>query len=347
MREEPLRELLDAIDVEVIHKNGRGWLVSRCPFAPYLHEFGTDRNPSFFVKVNPTGYSGFNCFTCHQKGNITSLLTKLGNYREEDYNSLIIRAIGEETPESFEEWDRVREEERVLEEAEPLDAGMAQLHLSMYPLAYEHFESREYLRSRDIQEPAARLLDLRFDPEERRILFPVYGFDRELYGFTGRTVLHEMQWPKSMDKRSRYSKVKDYAGLKKDKLILGEHLVREDSDLPFLVVEGLFALASMVDLGVREFCDPIATMGSYLSDYQKDIIVSYGKPVFMLYDRDAAGDLGLFGKENDSSSLGAIDKLRKEVPTARCRYPKGFSDPDDLDYDHVKWMVTKGKCEWY
>jgi len=33
MKEEPLRELLSEIDVEVIHKNGRGWLVSQCPFA--------------------------------------------------------------------------------------------------------------------------------------------------------------------------------------------------------------------------------------------------------------------------------------------------------------------------
>lgn len=347
MKEGPLRELLAEADIDIIHKNARGWLVGQCPFAPYLHEYGTDSNPSFFVKVNPAGYSGFNCFTCHQKGNLTVMLNKLSNYREVNYQYLIIRALTEETPESFEDWDRIREEERVLEELEPMDDGMAQVYLSMYPLAWEHLQSREYLQARGGKEVTSRLLDLRFDPEEQRILFPVYGFDRELYGFTGRTILDQEDWPVSMDRKVRYSKVKDYAGLKKDRLILGEHLIQDDPQRPLLVVEGLFALAHMIDIGVREFADPIATMGSYMSDAHRDIIIEYGKPVHMLYDNDAAGRLGLFGKEDDDEHLGAIDKLIDHVPVARCLYPKGITDPDDLTLNHLRWMIQKGKSEWY
>lgn len=328
MNEKNLRDLLDEINVSVIHKNSRGWLVARCPFAPYLHEFGTDRSPSFFVKVNEEGYSGFNCFTCHAKGNLTKLLTRLGSLRGDNYDSLVLRSLGQEIPDSFADWDDKREAREIQQEIDPLDA---ELFLRMYPLAWEAKESRAYLKQRGVTRDAAALLDLRFDDEAKRILFPVYDHARRLFGFSGRSIIRDDHRAKSNPK------VRDYAGLKKEQCILAEHLIEDDK--PILLVEGLFALAHMISIGVREFCNPVASMGSHLSEAQRDILVDRDLPVYLLYDNDAAGDLGLYGDEEDEEDEGAIDKLKPHVPTFVCLYPEEINDPDKLSFDQVRSMV--------
>ena len=188
------------------------------------------------------------------------------------------------------------------------------------------------------------MLDLRYDPENHRVLFPVYGpreFDHggrgrpedssqagdswlPLFGFTGRTILLKEQWPPK-----GYPKVRDYAGLQKRKLILGEHLIRED-DRPLLIVEGLFALAHSISCGVRDYCDPVAVMGSHIGDEKRDLIVGWDKPCFLLFDNDLAGDEGMFGPIENGQHVGggAVDMLRGEVPTKLCIYPEGVEDTD-------------------
>lgn len=333
MREDLLRDILAEVDIPIIHRNRRNWLVAKCPFAEYLHEYGTDTNPSFFIKIAADGYSGFNCFTCKQTGNLTRLFDKLGSLRGHDYNSLSIRAMLEETPDSFEEWDRNSEEEIKLV---PLDQ---QIYFRMYPSALKSKSAVKYLQQRDISKETVELLNLRHDPDEARILFPVFGAEDRLYGFTGRTTLSKSQWPSS-----KFAKVKDYSGLKKDRLILGEHLIQEDK--PILLVEGLFAYANMYEIGVDEFCSPVASMGSHLSTYQASILTDYGLPIYVLYDNDAAGEQGLYGPKNNRGKHdggGVIDLLRPHVPTMVCEYPKGTSDPDELSYSSVKKMVLGNK----
>tara|TARA_R110002153_G_scaffold26421_5_gene82933 strand:+ start:13206 stop:14213 length:1008 start_codon:yes stop_codon:yes gene_type:complete len=333
MTEGKLRELLSDLDIEVKHKNTKGWLISKCPFSEELHEYGTDSNPSFNVKIHPEGYSAFKCFTCKQKGNLLKLIGRLQSIRGEDYNNLTIRVMGEEVPDSFADYEDGIEEESELTVLE------AETFLSMYPLAYEEKDCKKYLKDvRGISEATSKTLDLRYDADSRRVLFPVKGFDGSLFGFTGRTILTKEQYPSK-----KYPKVKDYVGLKKERLVLGEELIEEDK--PILIVEGLFAYAHMVDIGVREFCSPIATMGSNLSDYQRDIIVDYDVPVFLLYDDDLAGDHGLYGDEQNQESLGAIDKLKSHTPTSVCLYPEDIDDPDDLDCDTVREMVLGSNSE--
>ena len=333
MREQALREILAEVDVQVVHLNRRNWLVAKCPFAEYLHEYGTDTNPSFFIKVAPDGYSGYNCYTCKQTGNLTRFFDKLGSLRGHDYNALAIRALLEETPDNFEDWDQVRDEEARMT---PLDKD---IYFRMYPSALSSKNSVNYLRRRDISKETVELLEIRHDPDEARILFPVYGSQERLYGFTGRTTLPKEKWP-----RTKFAKVKDYSGLKKDRLLLGEHLIQDDK--PILLVEGLFAYANMYEIGADEFCSPVASMGSHLSIHQASILTDYGLPVYLLYDNDLAGLSGLYGPKNKKGEYeggGAVDLLRPHVPTMVCQYPEGIDDPDELDFQTVKMMVRGDK----
>jgi hypothetical protein len=330
MQEGKLRKLLRDLDIDIMHKNRRGWLVAPCPFSPYLHEFGTDSNPSFCVKINDEGYSGFNCFTCHQRGNLSHLINRLGEFRDDDYHKMAIRAMIEETPDNFKDFDESMDEMMEVDEIDPIDAA---IYLRMYPMAWDSKEAKAYLTARGIGKKTCELLDLRWDSDQRRVLFPVYGYDRELYGFTGRSILAPEDYPSK-----KYPKVKDYAGLRKDSLLLGGHLV--DLTKPVIVVEGLFALAHLIEIGVPEFANVVATMGSFLSENQRDALVDFDQTIFLLYDDDAAGDLGLFGNPDRKDHPGAVSMLKPHVPTFVCLYPEDSTgDPDDLGIETVREMV--------
>lgn len=327
MNEPNLRALLRDLRIPIIHKNGKGWAVCACPFAPFQHELGIDRNPSFFVRINPTGYSGFNCYSCHEKGNLHKLITKLAYYRDEDYDSLVIRALRKEIPDRFDEWEEHRG--AVLEAMDPLDV---ELHYRMYASAWDDKEARSYLKRREISREACDTLQLRFDPDSKRIMFPVRDFEGGLYGFSGRTILPT---------NDRRPKVRDYAGLKKERCLLGENLI--DPDKPMLLVEGLFALARMVAIGARKYVNPVASMGSVLSAHQANILADFSQPVYLLYDLDFAGDQGIFGafnkKEGRFMGGGAFDKLKPHVPTLVCEYPEGREDPDSFMLDDLRYAL--------
>ena len=348
MTEGKLRDLLGKVGVKVIHKNSNNWLVCQCPFAEWKHENGRDTNPSFTIKINDKGYSGYNCFTCGSKGTLTTLLLELGELRGEDYRELARRAFLAETPDQFDDYDAKDYDEAF----EPMEDSQSFIYLQMYPLAWEDEVSRNYLLGRGITEQTSHTLDLRYDPESKRVIFPVYDFENKLYGFTGRTTLSNDY----MRLNKKYPKVKDYAGLRKEKCILGEHLISEDDEKPIIVVEGLFALAHFVNLGVREFADVVAVMGSSLSDTQAEMLVSYSRPIILCFDDDKAGNEGLFGLldvikskelgEDIYKGGGAIDKLKSETKTYVAYFPEGIEDPDDLTLEDVRDIALSNSKEF-
>ena len=318
MIEFKLRNLLSELGVEVSHKNSSNWLQAKCPFAEKYHISGTDNSPSFNVKINDDGLSAYKCFSCKRHGTLEDLVFSLGRMRGRDYTKYLLLCSEEGKPESFPDFEDNHYKE--VEELEPLDFRKFEVAMRIYPEAYSRIESKDYLLSRGVSESTSKLLNLRYDPSGNRVLFPVMDNLQQVYGYTGRLI---------GSANSNNPKVKDYFGLRKERLLLGEHLVEKGK--PILVVEGLFALAHMIEIGVREFCNPVATMGSYLSDFQRDKIIDYDSSIFLLYDDDEAGDLGI---------AGAVEKLKAHVPTFIGLYPEEVDDPDDLDFDQVKEMVV-------
>lgn len=330
MKKQDLVDILGELDIEVLHFNYRGWAVARCPFAEFLHERGTDHSPSFNVRVDATGPSGFWCFTCKQKGRISSLINRLGHYRGERYNSLALKAEVMEIPDALPDFEQEPEEALRQEAINPA------LYMAMYPLPAEDEDAVAYLKKRGISRKTAELLELRYDPERRRILFPVFDYKRDLYGFTGRSIVPDKL------RSEKVPKIKNYAGLRKELRLLGEQLIEKGK--PIIVVEGLFALAHLIEIGVAKFANVVAVMGSSLSEAQRDALLFYDCPVYLLFDNDAAGDMGLYGlwdaQRQEYEGNGAVDLLSKHVPTFVCLYPEGKNDPDELVCDDVEEMIT-------
>jgi len=340
MIEGDLRRILDELEVQVVAKTPGGWLNCHCPMAEYRHMSGRDNSPDFFVKINPTGVSGYHCFACKSKGRISTLVRRLEFYRDATYKGLAIRADLADIANGFEEWGARADHEP---EPDPLNKAA---YLSMYPLAYEHTDGRTYLEKRGISHGTAELLNLQYDDEEWRILFPVFDFNSDLYGFTGRSILppeeiNAINVRRKHKNRLPYPKVRDYAGLKKERMLLGEHLM--DTSKPQWLVEGLFAFAHCVEIGVRERFNVLAPLGSRVSEYQRDLLTGYNKPVWLAFDNDGAGELGIFGDpESPTTNPGAYALLKDHVPTFIPYWPEGVNDPDDLTLEDVLRM-TEGE----
>jgi len=298
MTEGNLREILGELGIKVVGKNSDDWLLVPCPFAAYgFHKHPIDRNPSMFAKINPTGHSGFQCFACKQTGSIHALVKKIEHYSGESYGSLAIRAKLKEMECGFAEYGE--HENESYEEPKPVPDAVWR---GLFPLAWDSAQARGYLESRGISQHTSALIGLLWDAKDKRILFPIRDGQGNVYGFTGRSTLDQEDFP-----HPRHKKVKDYLGLPKSRLLLGMDLIQEGK--PTLLVEGLFAYAHLIEIGAREVCNPVASMGSHLSDEQAELLIDFQAPAYLLYDDDLAGDIGLLGKLVDGQHQGggAVD----------------------------------------
>lgn len=336
MIEHHLTRLLGELGLEVLTKTSAGWLVLRCPFAFETHASGEDNSPSFTVKIEPEGLSAYNCFSCKEHGNIPKLVKKLGFMRGANYSKLYTQAVMDELPGKFSDFDSMPETI-----APPREINEASV-IGMFPLAWEAQEGRAYLKARGIGAKTSSKLGLLYDDDQCRILFPVRSPTGGLHGFTGRSVLSEREIRDRSEHEHLYRKIKDYAGLEKSKALLGAHAARPGYKK--FVVEGLFAYAHVIEEGLDRKYDPLATLGSNLSNYQRDMLVDWDEPVILCYDDDLAGDEGLFGplkKDGTHKGGGAVDKLKKHIPVSLFMYAKGRNEVDDLTYAELVEGIEK------
>lgn len=299
------------------------WVSICCPLAEWKHAKGTDNRPSAGISVQPGGTSIFNCMTCHTKYPLFALLDELMARTGEDWSALA-DAIedGEYFGASIPQWGSAP----LVARPEPIDKTF---HFDLYEPVRDH----PYLRQRGITRKAAATMELLHDPGDggaERILFPVYGYDKQLYGFSGRAV----------DKSVKL-KVKDYYGLPKAHMLLGAHLILPDDEF-VIAVEGLFDYAKFVTYELPV----LAFMSSTLTEHQAEIIKDIGKPLYFFHDDDKAG-------------LDARDKAKellwRHIPMMKVRYPRECTvetdegdlrppeDPAELTKDQVLEMIDDAR----
>lgn len=298
------------------------WVSIPCPLAPFTHEKKRDMHPSAGISVKE-GTSIFSCFTCHRKGPVPWLLRTLSRYTGENYDGMADSIEkGEFFGGTIPQWG----EETGETELVPIDKAES---FDLYEAAVGH----PYLKKRGISRWATREMELLFDPGdggEPRILFPVYGLDKKLYGFSGRAV-----------RKSAKLKVKDYFGLPKKRLLLGAHLIQPD-DRYVIAVEGLMDYARMRTLGFPG----LAFMSSTLTQWQAEILKTIGKPVYFFHDDDVAGE---------DARDKARELLWRHVPVMKVRYPKDSTvvtdegglrppeDPAELNAEQIEEMIADAR----
>ncbi len=337
MQDDRLRVIMRRLGVQNLAASHSGWLHGMCPLAPYTHRAGRDRHPSFAVKPETDGVSAYMCWTCKHHGRISSLVRLLHHHGADvgetpnDYPSLAHEADKADMDSlGGREYRHHEQQEDPL--PDPLDECIFE---GMFMPAFDVPEARDYLLQRGVNETAAMAMELGWDPDQRRVVFPVRGRGSELYGFTGRSVVPDAE-----------PKIRDYHGLPKRHLVLGENrwLGQPMDSRPLVVVEGLFAYAHLVDMGLEAYADVGALLGSTMTDGKAARIMAQGGPVYLLLDNDEGGDTGLFGREdpegNRDFDAGAIGMLQHHVPLYVPAWPINRYDPDELTRGEV-WAMLK------
>lgn len=336
MNERKLKRLLNKLDIKTVGKS-RDWLVAQCPFAEWTHKKKKDRRPSFAIKINDRGVSGYKCLTCGMQGRTSMLVRELEHYRDIHYPGLALEADMDEV--SYEDMsyeDDYEPEKKQL--PKPLNEAQYE---GIYPNAWDVKEAIDYLSGRGISTATAQKIGLMYDNDDKRILFPIRDDKGSLYGFSGRSVLPSGEKPSHYPARKTYPKVKDYYGLPKKFMLLGAE--RFTQGKPVIVVEGLFGYASLIEQGVEELANVVAILGSQLTDEKSEVLISWDESVYLMHDNDDGGDLGLFGpldKHGKHRGGGAVDSLYKQVVLYVPDWPGDKADPDELTLNDIKEIIN-------
>jgi hypothetical protein len=316
-----------------------GWLSGSCPFAFATHGSGADNHPSFGIRVGGSGPSYFKCFTCGQKGTFAQAVSLLGYLRDEDLSDTVRRVeLAESAVLSGSPSWRFKEKEGRFSYEKALGAAQGEAD---YPPLLTH----PYLTRRGISWRTALRMRLRWDGTSGRVLFPVYDYRGVFLGFSGRTVRDSEAGPR----------VRDYSGLPKAKVFLGEHLINRCGVArphTIIIVEGLFDYAAVLGSGaITADRSVFAILGTELTQAKKDKLRRFGASVIWMVDRDAAGDKVLWGAEAPGGakrSRGVLAEFDGCFPQYVASYPESgrrcLKDPGECTASQIRQMIGRAKC---
>ena len=314
-----------------------GWVQATCPLAPFTHESGGDTRPSFGIHCDEKHPSSYYCFACGHKGSFVNLCYEMaraykkpefidiGHEIEKEEHSLIEELSCEPLP----DWD-----EQELTCKESLHIVNKKEAFKTYPNFMMSKEAFNYLtKVRKFKRIWGLFADLRWDNREKRILFPIYDKDNNLLGFNGRAIYPEIQ-----------PKTKDYCGLQKRKVLLGEHLLKKDKQNYVIITEGPFDYLRLRSYGLPA----VALLGSVLTEEKANTLKELGKTVIWCTDNDLAGQKAIYGQTDivtgeHQIEKGGLYKLKDYVEQQTVTFPESVNDPDELTEKQAKEVIASAQ----
>lgn len=259
-----------------------GQIICQCPLAPWLHEEGVDRNPSFGVKFGGE-FTYFNCFTCGQSGKLWYLVDTVAELKDSDeLRKLALEVLEHDQPNLMSLLEAATSHVDPQESFVP-DVPFTKRLLESWPPVRAHPGAAAYLSGRGYPEEVWETLDLRWDDRRERIVFPVYDTDGNLRGANGRIIGTETpdnpkyhnywKWPKS-----------HWFG--------AMNLLRPGCPR-MCVVEGWTCLARCREWAVANDCDVVCSFGARLEGPKQALLEGLDRTTYLLFDTDAAGAAGL------------------------------------------------------
>jgi len=273
----------------------RGYVTTSCPLAAWRHEKGTDRRPSFGVKITMVGESRCHCLSCGFSGKQSELLVVMG-------------ALGATGADYARAWLLIERAEEgaglqlppVEEEAHTVLHPFSEEWLSHLPSACEIGIARDYLKSRGVGMTQAGMLDFRWDAYRRRVGVPIREYDGTLRGFHGRSVVGE---------EPAYL-MYTWGGHTNPIVWWGEHWINFDEPLVF--TESVFDLVAVHRWYGNVTCPLTAGFGT-----EKLKRVAKADVIVTLFDADKAGD-----RAREVVEKGAPGSMVTHLyPTSGCKDP--------------------------
>lgn len=299
MDEAGIKNLLDSLSCERISNRGPQWVQCSCPFQA-RHKKNLDNHPSFGIRINSTGTSGWFCYTCKERGWIGGLPAAIEKFTGRTFDSelhKVAKADGLLTNEQIRQrlakvtyWQPSQTVGGVRfakkGQNDP-DYSPAIIPREEYQKFTKHtLESILYLQGpqRKLSIDTIRHWGLGWDEEDRRVVIPILDAESNLVAWSRRLYEREGEDRRNYNgkKPPKYLHSK---GFKRDYFLYGEQQ-RVPSQRHAYIVEGFFDVIWLWQCGYR---NPLAIMGSYLSDIQERRIKKWFDRVTILADGDQAG----------------------------------------------------------
>ncbi len=257
--------------------------------APWLHDGGIDRDPSFGIKIVPTGESWYKCWSCNTRGpRLVSLLhmiaAHLAERNVEGYSLPVAFEMLAGQADTFElqvpDWKQINlaQDVRIWPE-EYLKTNFKALSVSQEAVAY--------MEGRGIPFDLARGLCL-WDAQRRRVVFPIKNWIGKLVGCQGRAIDAGVQ-PKYKAYTWNEADIEDCdlrvddGGIYNKLPWLGEYWVQEDR--PVVVTEGPMDLASISRVYSNVLSSQTAGLGAEKVKRLRDV-----EHLITFYDHGHGGD---------------------------------------------------------
>ena len=328
-----IEHVLRSLGVQTI-KNSGDQLICSCPFAPYFHKSGRDRNPSFSVAL--WGEHKWKCFggSCGVYG--TNLYWLIDRYEEvsgKDLSGL---------KEQVDKYERkIKDNEfrpRLFRDRKAYRWPPQNTFPEEKPPTFDFKDfARHYTLGNALPGYAIeRRLTLEtwkrwsigFDGYRSRLFIPVFDHTDAMVGWSSRRILDEEQ-----DKSPKYLHAK---GFQKDRYFYGEHLIDTSSDVAFLS-EGFFDVWAMNQAGLK---NTLAFMGTGVGDEQLVKIVKWFKRVVIFPHNDKPDVKG--NRAGEVIARKWIDALRRcSVVVYVVQVPDPYKDVGDLTPGQIK-SILKG-----
>lgn len=312
MQKQTILELLSLVNSKPApSQNRQGWVIAKCPFAPWLHESGKDEHPSFGVTIS-NGASKFNCFSCQQRGELYDLIRKIRDVKGKDQDPRYkLQQALELVLEQDEDGIDIPEYKvgAKFGTDEVSTIPFSEEWLSTFMSAAKSPDALAYLKTRQINAKVAKKLDLRFDTHDRRVCFPYYDRDGVFAGLHGRAI--------DKDNPLKY-KVYLYNGARNPNVWCGEEFM--DLSKPLLIVESVFDWASALRVYDNVICSRSAGIPHLMINRIKGAV-----EVVTLYDNDKGGDM-------------ARKALSKNItnPLLHLKPPEGVKDPGEMTIEQLR-----------
>jgi hypothetical protein len=319
MKADDILKFLNAVGIPNGNRYKRtGNIISRCPLGPWRHEGGQSSPEVFGVKIE-NGDPQCNCFACDYRGTLGKLLQRLKgldvvNHKIDiDWGTAAQVVFDAEITSDFD--FNIPGIEEVLSSNKNALHEFPDWWLEGFPDGTGVGWAREYLKMRGMTKSVAAKMDVRCDPSEQRVCFPVRDFQGVLRGLHGRAL------DPGVEPRYRM-----YPQAKRTNPVvwLGEHWV--DTEKPIVVVEGPFDLASVLRVYPNAvsplFANPGAVKVKRMSDALEWVT---------LLDRGAGGDTG---REKINKALGKDHVLKHLHP------PTGRKDPGEMSKEELVELLS-------
>ena len=189
MGRDEIRAFLRTLGATQMNPRGAEWIQACCPLAPWKHDGGHDRNPSFAIKVNPNAESIYHCFSCSKTEDLVSLVFELQRRgaRPPRYDlkaAMAIAVADGDRPVSL----SIKREYGQPDEEELPEVQFPEKWWTKLPSALEIEVAVEYLRTRQVTRRVVKEADLKYDWQKHAILFPVRDFQGVLRQVRGRFI---------------------------------------------------------------------------------------------------------------------------------------------------------------